>query len=141
MLNFPNLLKIARVVPYFKGGSPDDLINYRPTSILSSLSKIFEHLMYERQLSFINKFKLISDCRFGFKKHRRTELAIIIRVSNYITNALNSNTPVLGLFVDISKAFDSINHRILLNKLHRLSFRGIIHSWLSRYLFNFFVSI
>ena len=91
--------------------------------------------MYEKLLSFINKFKLCSDCHFGFQKHRSTELAII-HALDYIINALNSNTPVVGLFVDISKAFDSINHRILLDKLHHLGFRDIIHSWLSSYLYN-----
>jgi hypothetical protein len=130
---FPNLLKIARVVPIFKGGSPDELINYRPISVLPSLSKIFERIINEKMLSFINKYKLISDCQFGFQKNLSTELAVI-NALHYINNSLNANVPVLGLFVDISKAFDSINHTILLDKLYHLGFRGVFHSLLSSYL-------
>ena len=74
---FPDLLKIASVVLIFKGGSPDYLINYGPISILLSLSKIFERLMYAKLLSFINKFKLFSDCQFRFQKHLSTKLYII----------------------------------------------------------------
>ena len=120
--SFPNLLKIARVVPIFKGGSPDDLINYRPISVIPSLFKIFERLIYDKLLSFINKFNLISNCQFGFQKNLNTELAVI-HALHHITNSLNANVPVLGLFIDISKAFDSINHSILLDKLFRLGFR------------------
>ena len=85
--------------------------------------------MYEKATSllhFINKFKLSSDCQFGFQKHRNIELASI-RALNYFTNALNSNSPVLGLFLYISKAFDSINHRKLSDKLRRLGYRCIIN--------------
>ena len=138
--SFPNLLKIARVVPIFKGGSPDDLINYRPISVLPSLSKIFERLLYDKLLSFINKFNLISNCQFGFQKNLNTELAVI-HALHHITNSLNANVPVLGLFIDISKAFDSINHSILLDKLFRLGFRGTIHSLLSSYLSNRFLFV
>ena len=91
--------------------------------------------MYAKLLPFINKFKFISDYQFGFQKQRSTELAII-RALQYINNALNCNTLILGLFVDISKVFGSINHRILLDKLYRLGFRCISHSWLSSYLSN-----
>ena len=74
---FPDVLKIARVVPIFKVGSTSELINYRPISILPSLSKIFERLMYNRMLSYINKFNILSNDQFGFRKNRNTELAVI----------------------------------------------------------------
>ena len=77
--------------------------------------------MYEKLVSFNDKFKLICDYQIGFQKYCSNELAII-HASDYITNALNSSTPIQGLFVDISKAFESINHRILLDKVHHLSF-------------------
>lgn len=130
---FPDKLKIAKVIPIFKGGSPDNLINFRPISILPAISKLFERLMYNRMLSFINKYELLSSSQFGFRKNCNTELAML-RTLDFITSSLNAGTPSIGLFVDISKAFDSINHAILLDKLLCLGFRGVVYSWLSSYL-------
>ena len=130
---FPDVLKIARVVPIFKEGSTSELINYRPISILPSLSKIFERLMYNRMLSYINKFNILSNDQFGFRKNRNTELAVIHALMPVISS-LNEGLPSISLFIDIAKAFDSINHQILLDKLFCMGFRGVALKWLNSYL-------
>jgi hypothetical protein len=132
---FPDILKIARVIPIHKGGSKDKLINYRPISVLSSFSKIIERLMFNRMCNFIEKYHILSDTQFGFRKNRNTELAVLNAV-NYITKALDNDVPVVGLFADLSKAFDTIDHSILLDKLYALGFRGTSHKWFSCYLTN-----
>lgn len=134
---FPNIFKIARVIPLHKGGDPSSLINFRPISLLSSLSKVLERAMFNKMLSFIDKFHILSDSQFGFRKNHSTELAIL-HALNFITHSLDSKLPVIGLMVDVSKAFDSIDHNILLDKLFLLGFRGVCHSWFSSYLYKRF---
>ncbi len=130
---FPNVLKIARVTPVHKGGNSDQLINFRPISVLPTLSKIFERLIYNRLESFITKFHILSDYQFGFRKGHNTEMAVINAI-NYINKSIDSKVPVLALYIDISKAFDSLDHSILLEKMHLLGFRGTIHKLISSYL-------
>ena len=133
---FPDILKIARVLPLHKGGSLDKVINFRPISILSSISKIFERLMFNKMYSFIEKYQIFDNSQFGFRKGHNTELAIM-RTIKYITDALDMDVPVIGLFLDISKAFDSIDHNILLDKLHLLGFKSVSLSWFKSYLTKF----
>ncbi len=134
---FPDILKIARVIPLHKGGDIGNLINFRPISLLSSVSKVFERAMFNKMLSFINKYHILSDSQFGFRKNHNTELAVL-HALNYITKSLDNNTPVLGLFIDVAKAFDSLDHNVLLDKLYLLGFRGASHSWLASFLSNRF---
>ena len=134
---FPSVLKIARVIPIHKGGDLNELINYRPISILPTVSKIFERLIHIRLESFINKYHILSDSQHGFRKGYNTETALISTI-NYISKSLDNKTPLVALYVDIAKAFDSLDHQILLDKLHLLGFRGIIHKWLTSYLANRF---
>ena len=126
-------MKITRVVPVFKGGLTDHLINYRPISILPTVSKIFERSLYNRMWSFINKNNILSNNQFGFCANHNTELAVLHAQSS-INLAHNIGIPSLGLFIDISKAFNSINHSILLDKIQHLGFRGVTHIWFSSYL-------
>ena len=131
--SFPIIYKIAQVVPIFKGDSHDDLINYRPISILPTISKSFERLMYNRMLAFINNFFLLTACQFDFRNNHNTKLAVI-HAQYFITNSLNNNTPITVLFIDICKAFDAINHSVLFHELHNIGFRGLMHAWLQSYL-------
>ena len=81
---FPNILKVARVVLVFKGGTHDKLVNYRPISILPTLQKIFKRLMYNRLLSCINKYNILFDCQFGFRKNRNTEQVVLNTLNNIV---------------------------------------------------------
>ena len=133
--SFPDCLKIARVVPIFKKGIQTDCSNYRPISILSFISKVFEKTMLIRLTSFIDKYNIISHCQYGFCKGKRTTDAIL-RLTHNIYESLNNRTSQIAIFVDFSKAFDTLDHQILLNKLDRLGVRGLPHKWLNSYLSN-----
>ena len=130
---FPCSLKNASVIPVFKGGSRDTLSHYRPISILPLLSKIFEKAMVIRLNKFIEKFNVISDRQFGFRSGKSTVDALVDFLES-VYGGLNEKKHVLSIFVDLRKAFDSVNHKILIRKLHRLGIRGVAQSWFRSYL-------
>ena len=129
----PQELKIAKVIPLFKNGDATIVNNYRPVSVLPLFSKILEKIMYKRLLSFINKHKILHDYQFGFRKNHGTDLALII-IMDKITQALQNKENVIGVFLDFSKAFDTVNHNILLQKLYKYGVRGSSHQWFASYL-------
>ena len=131
----PDELKIARVIPIYKSGDKTIVSNYRPVSVLPIFSKIIERLMYDRLISFINRHNLIYEHQFGFRKNYSTNMAIITMFDN-ILNSINKGEYVLGVFLDFSKAFDTVNHSILLDKLKLYGIRGRAHCWLENYLTN-----
>ena len=131
---FPNELKIAKVIPLYKHkGSINDICNYRPISMLSVFSKIFEKLIHKEMMSFLNANSILSDSQFGFRAKHSTAHALINAIS-HLQLAMDSGKSALGLFIDFSKAFDTINHRILLDKLEIYGIRGNLHKVLSSYL-------
>ena len=134
---FPSILKIAGVIPLHKGDDIDKLINFRPISQLSSVSKVLERAKFNKMLSFINKYHILSNSQFGFRKNHNTKLAVL-HALDYIIKSLDNITPVLGLFIDVSKAFYSLDHNVFLDKLYLLGFRGVSHSWLASFLSNRF---
>ena len=130
---FPSELKIARVIPLFKSGESNKFSNYRPVSVLPLFSKILERLMYSRLLSFINKHNILYAYQFGFRNHHSPNLALIILVDR-ISKALENGDFVLGLFLDFSKAFDTVNHSILFEKMEFYGIRGLSLQWFQSYL-------
>ena len=108
-------LKIARVIPVFKSGEPSNFSNYRPVSMLPLFLRILERLMYSRLLSFINKHNILYAFQFGCRTMHSPNLALIILVDR-ISKALENGDFVLGLFLDFSKAFDTVSHSILYKK-------------------------
>ncbi|CAL4106886.1 unnamed protein product, partial [Meganyctiphanes norvegica] len=114
---YPDALKIAKVIPLFKKGDPHQINNYRPISLLSIINKNFEKLLYRRLYKFLIKHNVLYKYQFGFRKGYSTTMALIEIVNN-IKTAIDNNKFVCGIFLDLTKAFDTINHQILLDKLH-----------------------
>ena len=130
---FPSELKVARVIPLFKSGLSTLFSNYRPVSVLPAISKIFERLLYNRLLQFINDNNVLYKFQFGFRKAHSPNLALILLVDK-ISRALEDGDYVLGLFLDFSKAFDTVNHDILFTKLEFYGVRGLPLSLFKSYL-------
>ena len=130
---FPKLLKIAVVKPIYKSGDCDSLSNYRPISILPVISKILEKIIYLQISNFINEENIISRSQFGFRKKHSTYMPIML-IQEYITKALENNNIVVGIYLDLSKAFDTVDHEILCRKLNAIGLRGIILKMLKSYL-------
>lgn len=131
----PDLLKISKVCPIYKKGDKTDQSNYRPISILPNFSKIFEKLVYNRLLSYLDKQSILSNNQYGFRNNRSTYMAVIEMIDK-ITEAMDQNKYSIGIFIDLSKAFDTLNHNILLTKLQHYGIRGIAYQWFHSYLKN-----
>ncbi|XP_065650966.1 uncharacterized protein LOC136079171 [Hydra vulgaris] len=108
---FPENLKCAKVTPIYKTGDPSDVSNYRPISILTCFSKILERVMYNRLFSFLTNNKILYDKQFGFKSGHSTD-HVIIHLVHEIFKAFDENKFTLGVFIDLSKAFDTVDHNI-----------------------------
>ena len=130
---FPDELKIAKVTPIHKKGNRDSLSNYRPISILGNLNKIFEGVLYKRIYSYMEKFNLFTPSQFGFRKALGTEVAALHLLS-YVLPAFHDNEFVAVIYLDYSKAFDTVQFDILLAKLDRLGIRGVPLQLLKSYL-------
>ena len=130
---FPNQLKMANVIPLYKSEDPMLFNHYRPVSLLCVLSKVFEKIMYTRLLDFFEKFKIIHDNQFGFRKGRSTHMALMILMDK-IAKSLENGELVIGVFLDFSKAFDTVNHDVLLQKLQHYGIRGSALKWFQSYL-------
>lgn len=132
---FPSPLKIAKVVPIYKKGDRTSFTNYRPVSVLPVFSKLLERLMYNRLENFIEHYDILNQNQFGFRKGHSTYMAMSILVDKF-HETINDNKFMVCLFLDLSRAFDTISHDILLDKLHAYGIRGTAHEWLSNYLNN-----
>ena len=132
---FPKKMKLAKVCPIFKAGDKSDFSNYRPISLLSSFSKIFEKVIATRIISFIEKHSIISLSQYGFRKKHSTYMAIM-KLHEAISEAIDNNEYCIGIFIDLSKAFDTLNHTILLEKLNYYGIRGCANNLIKNYLQN-----
>ena len=129
----PTQLKIAKIIPIFKGGDPKNTDNYRPISLLDNFSKIIEKIMCLRLTSFLDTHSCLSNSQFGFRKNHST-VHPMVRFNNFISDSLNKKEHSIAIFCDLRKAFDTVDHTILLNKLKNLGVRGISYEWFKSYL-------
>ena len=132
---FPDSLKIAKVIPVYKSGSKLEPVNYRPISLLPLFSKLLEKVMHERLYNFLEEEKILYQHQYGFQKKKSTEHAILAIQSKIVKSFENKEIPCC-VFLDFAKAFDTVNHDILLYKLQHYGIRGISLNWFESYLKN-----
>ena len=131
--SFPDRMKVAEIIPPYKGKEMDKMINYRPISLLITLSKLLEKIMYRRLYSYLECNNILYNSQYGFRSRRSCEQAITELVG-YILQSKNRNEHCASIFLDLSKAFDTLDHSILLQKLERYGIRGTAQDWFSSYL-------
>ena len=132
---FPQSMKIAKMTPFYKSGKKNLMTNYRPISVLSCFSKILERIMYNRLYSCLNDNSLFFQKQFGFREGHSTNHALIELIDS-INDSFNQNKYTLGVFIDLSKAFDTVDHNILLKKLSLYGIKNNSVKWFSSYLSN-----
>lgn len=132
---FPDNLKIARVKPVFKKGQTTDPNNYRPISILPALSKIIEKVLSKQIYNYFETHNLLSECQFGFRRNKNTTDATLDLVE-YIYRNMESGIKTQGIFLDFSKAFDTVNHGLLIDKLLFYGFSSCACKLIKNYLTN-----
>ena len=131
----PASLKLAKVIPIFKKGLQNCLNNYRPISLLSIFNKILEKLVYKRLHQYLEKKEILYYKKFFFRTTYSTTYALLSIVDK-INEAIDHHDYACGIFLDLSKAFDTVNHDILIKKLEFYGVRGLVNKWFSSYLSN-----
>lgn len=130
---FPNRLKLANIIPIHKSGSKTNISNYRPISILPVFSKIFEIIMKNFLMNYLNKRRILNNRQFGFRPGLNTFDAINVFTTD-LHNALNNHKSIISIFIDFSKAFDTVDPNILVDKLRHYGIRGCVQNWFKSYL-------
>lgn len=132
---FPNFMKKAVVHPIYKNGDKKLVNNYRPISVLTTLSKILERILNNCLTNFLNRFNIISKNQYGFRPDVSTEDAVI-ELTQTVTDNLDKKLKCYGIFLDLSKAFDTVSLPILISKLEHIGVRGLPLSIFKDYLKN-----
>ena len=132
---FPDIFKTAEVVPLHKNGAKDQFTNYRPISLLLTISKILEKIVYTRIYKFLTNSNQLYQSQYGFRAKHSCDHAVGELLSDIVKN-LELNKPTVCLYLDLSKAFDTLLHPVILNKLERYGIRGICLDWMRSYLSN-----
>ena len=130
---FPERWKRATIIPLYKGGDKTEVGNYRPVSLLPLPGKLLERAAQANLVNFLNNQDVISDKQVGFRKGFST-LSSIADLSNLLFNNINNGLTSLAAFIDLSKAYDTVNHGILLKKLYKYGVTGSNLMWCENYL-------
>ena len=145
---FPDLFELSKIIPLFRKGDSSLLSNYRPISLLPTISKIFERIVYKQLYEYFNSNNLLAEQQYGFRSIHSTEYAAVKFVDHISKGMESANTPA-ALYIDLSKAFDTLSFDILLYKfshyltLHNVTYltRRYITIWLPSYIRIYFVYI
>ena len=132
---WPNCLKSAEIVPIFKSGDKHFSENYRLISLISNFANILEKLTHNRLIKFLNTSNILANKQFGFRRNKGNNDALSF-VTNTIYNNISDSIPTIATFLDLKKAFDTVNYNILFKKLHYYGLRGSILDLLKDYLTN-----
>ena len=130
---FPEQMKLAKVIPIHKEGSKTNVGNYRPISLLTAFSKIYEKLMHCRIMNFLESNNSLFEMQYGFRPGRSCEHALL-NAQNSLLESLSKRQISLLLLIDFSKAFDMVEHPILIKKLEHYGIRGVALKWIQSYL-------
>ena len=133
--HMPNCLKIGKQTPVFKGGD-NILSNYRPITVVNSIAKVFEKAVKARLTKYLDKFNLLTDNQFGFRAQHATSHAMIKLYDEALSGLDNKSCKTGSVLLDISKAFDCVDHEILLHKLQHYGIRGNVCKWFESFLTN-----
>ena len=131
----PKAWKIAKVIAQHKGGDRDDMTNYLPISILPVISKVVERAVHEQLTKYLGENKILSKIQFGYRKGRSTELATLF-LTDEISKEIDNGKMVGALFIDLSKAFDTLSRSILISKMRSCGLLGDALHWVMDYLFD-----
>ena len=132
---FPDQLKIAKVVPIFKNGNKSSFDHYRPISVFPSFSKTLKTAVLRRVENWLNDNNRIFSSQYGFRAKHSTYMALLDMYSS-ISRAVDDRNFSLGVFLDLSKAFDTVDHNILCSKLKYYGFHNVELDWFADYLSN-----
>ena len=130
---YPSKLKHAKVIPVYKSDDETDPGNYRPISLLSNFNRIFEKVMFKRLKVFLDQNDILFRSQYGFRDKYSTQ-HVILDIVNTIQSNMDKKLYTCGIFIDLKKAFDTVNHSVLLSKLHHYVIRGVVNDWFSSYL-------
>ena len=137
---FPDNMKLAKVIPIYKKGYSFNMSNYRPISILHSISKIIERIVFNQLNTYLHKHQLLNTNQYGFRSKHSTELAASHVVASHVVDEvikdLDRNCAPSNIYLDLSKAFDTLDHTILLSKLHYYGISNLELNFFRNSLFN-----
>lgn len=133
--SIPYLLKMSIVRPIYKSGKKNEILNYRPISILSAVDKVMEEVLAKRLYEYVEKYKILEKNQFGFRKNKSIN-RLLGDFANKLYQSLDKNHNSVVLFIDFKKAFDTLSHKQILRQLGKIGVRGDILAWFESYLRN-----